>query len=379
MKRIIQARTIVVKVGSATITTDEGELDAQFLISLARQLSEVRRSNRHVVLVTSGAIRTGIAALKSSGVTVRPRLSLPEKQAAAAVGQGLLMHAYQRSFARYHQPVAQVLLTRGDLDERKRFLNARNTFHTLFAMGVVPIVNENDTVAVEEIRFGDNDTLAAMVAIIADADLMILLSVVDGLFLGEINSGKPVQRVESITPAIEAAVQREVSPGGTGGMTTKLEAARQAMSAGIPTVLANGRTKDVVLRILHGEPIGTFFAPAEEVAARSNLSSRKKWIAFGRRPRGELIVNEGARKSIVENGRSLLAVGIVDVRGSFSAGDMVSVRDEQGREFARGLVNYDSQEIYKVMGLRSSQIERVLGYRDFDEVIHRDNLVKIAL
>ena len=162
-------------------------------------------------------------------------------------------------------------------------------------------------------------------------------------------------------------------------MTTKLEAARQAMSAGIPTVLANGRTKDVVLRILRGEPIGTFFAPAEEVAARSNLSSRKKWIAFGRRPRGELIVNEGARKSIVENGRSLLAVGIVDVRGSFSAGDMVSVRDEQGREFARGLVNYDSQEIYKVMGLRSSQIERVLGYRDFDEVTHRDNLVKIAL
>ena len=376
MKRLIQAKTVVVKVGSSTITNADGEIDTRYLLDLARQLSEVRQSGRNVVLVTSGAVRAGVTALRTHGTNAPAHLSVPEKQAAAAVGQGLLMHAYSRAFARRDQQVAQILLTREVLDGRRNFLNTRNTIRALFEMGIVPIVNENDTVAVDEIKFGDNDTLASMVAIVVDADLMILLSVVDGLYLGEISQGKALERVDRITREIEAAVRKDLSAGGTGGMYTKIQAARQAIGAGIPMVLAHGRATDVVLRIMRGEPMGTYFASTMERNKQTRLTSRKKWIAFGRRPRGEVVVNEGAMRSIVENGKSLLAVGIVGVSGAFDVGDMVSLREERVGEFARGLVNYRSQDINKVMGLRSNQIEKALGFRDFDEVVHRNNLVR---
>jgi glutamate 5-kinase len=364
---VARARRIVVKVGSSTLTRD-GALRPRAFSELARQIAGLVDSRREVVLVSSGAIAAGSRELGWS----HPGRSIPEKQAAAAVGQIGLVETYRRRFARHGRRVAQVLVTRTGLEDRERYLNARHTLVTLLELGVVPIVNENDTVATEEIRFGDNDNLSATIVNLVAAELLVILTDVDGLFAEPPRPGAPkpplLSRVPEITPEIERAARGAGSVFGRGGMTTKLEAARSAARSGAATVVCNGREKDVLLRVARGEPLGTLFLPG------SRLGSRKHWLAFTTKPRGTLVLDEGAARAVVERGRSLLPAGIVAVRGRFGIGDPVTCVDATGRELARGLVSYTSEEVARILGRSTREIVRVLGYSNGDEVIHRDDL-----
>jgi glutamate 5-kinase len=369
-----RARRIVVKVGSSILTRD-GRLRMRVFGDLARQVSALAAQGREVVVVSSGAIAIGSRRL---GWT-HPGRSIPEKQAAAAVGQIGLVEIYQRRFARHHKQVAQVLVTRGGLEERERFLNARHTLLMLLRLGVVPIVNENDTVATEEIRFGDNDNLSATVVNLVAADLLVILTDVDGLWreapAEPVARGRRARRpeifdvVEDVTREVERAAQGSSSAFGRGGMTTKLEAAQAAARCGASTVVCNGFAKDVLLRVAAGEPVGTLFLSGQR------LASRKHWLAFTMRTRGELVIDEGAARAVVQRGKSLLPAGIAEVRGKFGIGDPVAVVDAQGRVLARGLVAYSSDEIRRIARLPAREIRPVLGYSNGDEVIHRDNLV----
>jgi glutamate 5-kinase len=365
------ARRLVVKVGSGVLT-NRGALRQRIFSEIARQISELCDCGRQVVLVSSGSIAMGSRTL---GWT-HPGRSIPEKQAAAAVGQIGLLELYRRRFARYGKQVAQVLVTRSGLDDRERFLNARRTLTTLLSLGVVPVVNENDTVATEEIRFGDNDSLSATVVNLIAADLLVILTDVDGLHVRAPERGRrkpPLYGViESITPEIEAAAGGSNSAFGRGGMITKLGAARSAARSGAATVLCHGRTPDVIAKVASGEPVGTLFASG------SRLASRKHWLAFTAQPRGRVMVDEGAVRALVERGRSLLPAGIVGVEGSFGIGDPVSCVDERGCEFARGLAAYASGEVNRIKGVSTRSITQLLGYSNGDEVIHRDDLVLLG-
>lgn len=362
-------KRIVIKVGTSTLTDNDGRVDREYIASLTTQIAALRSDGFDVVLVTSGAIRAGMERM---ALKERPK-TIPENQAAAAIGQGLLMQTYAELFARHDVTTGQVLLTSEDFGHRRRYLNARNTMLTLFRHGAVPIVNENDTVAVEEIRVGDNDNLAALVASSLEADLLIILSNVAGLYdtqPSKSRSARVIPLVEKITPAIRAIAGEAQTKGGTGGMRTKVQAAEIAVNSGVTMVIADGRRPNVIPDIVAGAQVGTKFVPREE-----RLRSRKRWIAFGAAARGGIAVNDGAKRMICDRGKSLLAAGITGVTGSFSSGDLVKILDKEGNQFARGLVNYSAAEIEKVKGKRSSDIEGVLGYKDFDEVIHRDNLV----
>ena len=362
-------KRVVVKVGTSTLTDERGIIDRSYLASLADQIAGLRSSGVDVLLVTSGAIRAGIEKL---GLDERPN-TIPEKQAAAAVGQGLLMHAYSEALGRHGISAGQVLLTREDFGDRKRYLNARNTMLTLFRHRVVPIVNENDTVAVEEIQVGDNDNLAALVASSLEADLLILLSDVPGVYGADPSKSPSVDVLPIVTEIddkIRSVAGEARSRDGTGGMRTKIEAAEITMNSGVTMVVADGRRPNVVADIVAGKQVGTTFLPKGE-----RLCSRKRWIAFGAPVSGGIVVNDGARKMVCERGKSLLAAGITNVVGKFSSGDMVKVLDGEGNQFARGFVNYSAAEVGKIMGKRSSEIEGILGHKDFDEVIHRDNMV----
>lgn len=364
-----RVRRLVVKVGSGLVATPEAGADPARIEALAAEIAGVRQG-REVVLVTSGAILTGTARL---ALPRRPR-SIPEKQAAAAVGQSALMWHYEAAFKRHGIAVGQVLLTAQDISDRVRYLNARNTLRTLLRLHVLPIVNENDTVAVEEIRVGDNDNLSALVASLIDADLLVLLTDVAGLYTEDpaVNpAARKIDTVEAVTPEVERLVWDRSGRISVGGMATKLEAAQKAAGAGIPMVIASGREPGVLGRVLAGEPVGTFFKPRAD-----RLAARKRWIAFAVPPRGRLTVDAGALRALTQQGRSLLPSGVVDVQGEFSAGEVVAVVSEaDGREFGRGLVNFDAAELRKIRGARTSEIEARLGCRSFDEVIHRDNLV----
>jgi glutamate 5-kinase len=364
-----RARRIVVKVGSSVLTRD-GTLRSRMFSDVARQVSQLCEDGREVVVVSSGAIAIGSREL---GWSV-PGRSIPEKQAAAAVGQIGLIEIYRRRFARRGRRVAQILVTRTGLEERERFLNARHTLLTLLRLGVVPVVNENDTVATEEIRFGDNDNLSATVVNLVGADLLVILTDVDGLYDRPPSEpgAEPARLydvVESIGTEIERAAQGSVSAFGRGGMTTKLQAAQAAARCGASTVLCNGNAKDVLLRVAAGEREGTLFL------AGSRIASRKHWLAFTLGTRGSLVIDEGAARAVVERGKSLLAAGIVEVRGKFGIGDPVACIDPSGRELARGLVAYGSEEIRRIARRTAREIPQVLGYSNGDEVIHRDDLV----
>lgn len=363
-------KRVVVKVGTAVLTTRDGNLDREFINSLCSQMARARELGWEVICVTSGAIRAGAERLK---LKRRPQL-LPEKQAAAAVGQGLLLQLYSESLASHQITSAQVLLTRDDFSDRSRYLNARNTLMKLLDYGVVPIINENDTVSVAEIRFGDNDMLASLVGTIVEADLVMLLTDVPGLCWEKPKRGsepKVISVVEEITPELEnIAAGGDSERGGTGGMASKLEAARVAMASGVALHIVPGREPDVVLRSIAGEELGTRFQPSA-----TRLNSRKRWIAFAVPVRGSIKVNENAAKYIVSHNKSLLAVGITDVSGEFESGELVRIINEQGQGVARGFVNYNSDEVRRIMGQKSSEIAETLGYKAFDEVIHRDNLV----
>jgi glutamate 5-kinase len=367
-----RARRIVVKVGSSILTRD-GELRQRTFTEVARQVAALCDAGREVVVVSSGAIAIGSREL---GWEV-PGRSIPEKQAAAAVGQIGLVEIYRRRFARHGRRVAQILVTRTGLEERERFLNARRTLSTLLGLGVVPIVNENDTVATEEIRFGDNDNLSATVVNLVGADLLVILTDVDGLYdrppsaAGVEEPPRLFDVVESVGAEIERAAQGSASAFGRGGMTTKLQAAQAAARCGASTILCNGHAKDVLLRAAQGERVGTLFL------AGSRIASRKHWLAFTLGTRGALVVDDGAARALVERGKSLLAAGIVEVQGKFGIGDPVACLDPSGRELARGLVAYGSEEIRRIARRPAREIAEVLGYSNGDEVIHRDDLVLV--
>jgi glutamate 5-kinase len=368
-RALSRVRRLVVKVGSGLITAPGQGPDGKRIAALAADIAAVATDKREVALVSSGAIVTGMARL---GLPARPR-SIPEKQAAAAVGQSALMWHYEQAFKKHDIQVGQVLLTGQDIGDRGRYLNARNTLLTLLDFDVLPIVNENDTVAVDEIKVGDNDNLAALVAHLIDADLVILLTDVDGLYTGDPRRDPTARRLETVE-AVTADIRRLVFDAeagvSVGGMSTKLEAAQKAGASGIPMVIANGREPGVVTRILKGETVGTYFQPRDD-----RLAARKRWIAFAVRPQGRLTVDAGAKKALTERGKSLLPSGLVDVSGDFQAGEVVALAEAEGGDFARGLVNYDANELRKIRGAKTGDIERALGYKGFGEVIHRDNLV----
>ncbi|MEE8581552.1 MAG: glutamate 5-kinase [Myxococcota bacterium] len=363
-----RARRIVVKIGSSTLSRN-GELRPRVFTDLARQVSELIESDRQVVLVSSGSIAVGRRELGWGHADN----SIPEMQAAAAVGQIGLVELYKRRFARLDKKVAQVLLTRAGLEEREHFLNARRTLLELLRLGVVPIVNENDTVATEEIRFGDNDNLSATVVNLVGAELLIILTDVDGLHHEKPCADRPTPPlfdvIEAITPEIEKAAQGSDNASGRGGMITKLEAARTAARSGAATVVCRGRGRDTLLRVVAGESVGTLFLSGQK------LNSRKHWLAFTARTRGELVIDPGAVRALLERGRSLLPAGVVEVRGNFRIGDSVTCVDQQGRQLARGLAGYSAEDVTRIRGLATREIPRVLGYSNGDEVIHRDNLV----
>ncbi len=369
-KTFSQTRKILIKIGSAVLTGADG-LDLKIINSLVREIAELIHNKYSVVLVTSGAILSGKHRLNITGKLK----SIPEKQAAAAIGQGRLMRVYSKLFEKQGLYVAQILLTLSDLSDRQRYLNIRNTLSTLMEWGVTPIINENDTVAVDEIKFGDNDNLAAMIANIVEADLFINLTSTDGLFdrnPAESKKAKLIELVHEITDQIEAAATADTSAGGTGGMKSKVLAAKKVTTMGIPCVIAPGKRKKVLTDILAGKEIGTLFLPMADY-----LNSKKYWIAFTLQPGGKLVIDDGAKKALLEKGKSLLPSGVVDVEGNFDLGDPVSCVDLAGVTLAKGLVNYNSAEIRKIKGLKTSQISQILGNKDYDEVIHRDNLAII--
>ena len=365
-----KAKRIVVKVGTSTITYPNWKTNYGKIERLARELTDLANQGKEIILVSSGAGAVGRDRL---GLTAKPK-TIPGKQAAAAVGQGILMHTYERIFGEYGQMVAQILLTKVDAIDRHRYTNCRNTFQALLDQHVIPIVNENDVVALDELKIGDNDNLSALVAGIVDADVDIILSDVDGLYTANPQTNKKaklIHEVEEITPEIEAVAGGAGSAGGTGGMYTKMQAAVAAVSTGINLVIASGDEPHVISRVLDGEELGTFF-----VSKENRLQFRKRWLAFGARIVGTLTVDEGLAKAVKRKGScSILPVGMTKVEGVFDTGATVSVVDKEGHELARGIVNYPSDDLQKIIGAKTTAIAKILGHKHFDEVIHRDNLV----
>ena len=361
-------RRAVVKAGSGVLTGRDG-LNRKVINNLTNDICGLREKGIEVILVSSGAIASGIRKI---GLPKRPA-SISEQQATAAVGQSSLMMAYEKAFGRHGQMVAQILITRDDLNHRRRYLNARNTIFTLLSWGITPIINENDTVVVDEIKFGDNDNLGAMVTNMTESQILINLTDIDGLFDKDPRIYKDARLIRVVDKMNKEVIRYAGSiPGflGTGGMASKIKAARKVNLAGIPVIIANGRRQGVLRRIFMGEEIGTLFIPQDTI-----LCGRKRWIAFTKSPKGNLIIDQGAVEALTKRGKSLLPSGIKEVRGSFSLGDSVVLMDEKGLEIGAGMVNYTSGDIKKIMGLKSSYIESRLGFKHDDEVIHRDNLV----
>jgi glutamate 5-kinase len=364
-------KRIVVKIGSNILAHDDEGLDIKRITTISRDISDVKDMGYDVVVVSSGAIAAGMGKL---GLKTKPK-DIKLKQASAAVGQSALMWAYERSFGKYGKQVAQVLLTRDDFADRKRYINAKNTLLTLFSYKVVPIINENDTVSTDEIKFGDNDHLASLVASLIEAERLIILSDVDGLYTEDPRSSAQanlIDYVEEITPDIEKRAGGAGSSVGTGGMYSKLLAAKRALNHGIVVHIITGKRERVLTQLMEGKPSGTLFKPKEE-----RLSSRKGWIAYGSRAKGSLVIDDGAVKALVQGGKSLLPSGIISVEGAFDAGDAIYCLDAGGNRIAKGLTNYTSAEINRIKGGKTSQIEEVLGYKYSEEVIHRDNLVLV--
>jgi glutamate 5-kinase len=363
------AGTIVVKVGTRVLTRDDGSLDESRIEALAEQLHLLMQTGRKVVLVSSGAVASGMGRL---GLTERPK-DLAKLQAVAAVGQSCLVQSYDRIFRTLGRPAAQVLLTADELDERPRYLNVRNTLLTLLEYGAVPIINENDTVSTEELEttFGDNDRLAAMVTNLIRAPLLVLLSDVLGLYDGDPREpgSKLISTVTKLDESIFGLVRDKKTGLSKGGMASKLNAARMATLAGENVIITSGRDFSVLGRIAAGEEVGTLF-----VAQGQAITSWKRWIGFTAQPRGTLVVDEGARRAVESTGRSLLAIGVVDVQGDFTKGDVVALRDKSGAEFARGLTNYSAAEVLRIKGLKTDAIAAALGHCPYQEVIHRDNM-----
>ncbi len=363
------ARRVVVKVGSSLVTDDGRGLDAEALARIASQIAGLVRAGQQVVLVSSGAIAAGMQRL---GWSRRPR-QIHELQAAAAVGQMGLAQAYETEFRAQGLRSAQVLLTHADLADRERYLNARSTLFTLLGLGVVPVINENDTVVTDEIKFGDNDTLGALVANLVEADVLVILTDQRGLFSADPRidpAATLIAQAQAGDPALERIAGGAGSAIARGGMITKVLAAKRAARSGAHTVIASGREPDVLLRLARGEPVGTHLR-----ASTSTLNARKQWLADHLQLKGRLVIDEGAVAALLQGGRSLLPIGVTEVHGDFQRGDVVACVDAAGREVARGLVNYASDEARRIARRATAEIESILGFIEEPELIHRDNLV----
>ena len=360
---------IVVKVGTRLLTYKTGKLNLGIIEKIVRELADLKNQGKDIILVSSGAVGAGIGKL---GLKKKP-VQIPEKQAIAAVGQGVLIQFYEKLFAEYGHVVAQVLLTREDIENRGRYINSRNTLLHLLKFNAIPIINENDTISTEEIEFGDNDRLSALVSTLVGADLLIILTDIDGLYTANPRldpAAKCIPLVEVISEELKNAAGTTGEMMATGGMITKLQAAEIAMSAGIDMVIADGHHDNILNRILSGEPTGTYFC-----AQGGHLRSRKRWIAFAQKVKGTITIDEGAEKALKIQGKSLLPIGILQVNGEFARGENISILSQQGEEIARGLVNYNAQELKKIMGCKSVEIISILGYCCEEEVVHRNNLV----
>ncbi len=371
-EQLKQVRRVVIKVGSRVLTVDSGGLDVGVITRLCDEIADLRKQGLEVILVSSGAVAAGRDALRSPD----NHLTMPQKQAAAAVGQPLLMQAYQQACTRHGLVTAQILLTADDLANRGRFLNARTTLESLLSAGVLPVINENDSVAFAEIKFGDNDNLSALVTSLAEADLLLILTDIEGLYTADPCSdpdARLVPLVRSITRDVERMAGSSGSNVGTGGMATKVSAAKKAARYGVPTILAPGKQPGIVTAALAGEEVGTYFVPVKE-----GLNRRKHWIAYTLRPTGKLLVDTGACRALLEKGTSLLPSGITGVEGRFERACCVRICGPDGVEIARGLADYSSLEVALLAGRKSSEIEQILGYRYGDEVVHRDNLVLVS-
>jgi glutamate 5-kinase len=368
---LVSAKRVVIKIGSRVLVQRTGRPDTRRMRELVRQLAVLHEAGHEVILVSSGAIGAGMEAL---GMKRRPT-TVPDLQMAAAVGQSRLMATYDDLFGKHDIKIGQILLTHDDLNHRLRHLNARNTMLNLLANRIVPIVNENDVIAVDEIKFGDNDLLASLVAIMMEADALILLTTVDGFRLPH---GEGRTRRASVLAGVDAkTLSHAIGKGSelsTGGMASKLQSAGMALSTGIPVVIANGRKDDIILQAVGGKDVGTFIMPAR-VRETGGIPLRKRWIAFFHKPGGSVTLDAGAISAIREKGRSLLAIGIKKVEGDFATGSVLNIIDESSKLIARGLTSYSSADIRTIMGRKTSEITTLLGARDYDEVIHRDNMV----
>ncbi|MBI4526444.1 MAG: glutamate 5-kinase [Deltaproteobacteria bacterium] len=369
-KRFLRrARRVVLKIGSQILSSPAG-IEEGRIKDLARNLADLHDQGKELVIVSSGAVAAGMTRL---GLKERPK-TIPQKQAIAAVGQIKLMALYERHFSRFKKNVAQVLLTHEDLANRQRYLNAKHTLRTLLESKIIPIVNENDTVAVEEMKFGDNDHLSSLVATLLEADLLVVLSDVDGVYDRDPHihrDARLIPLIADVKKSKEELRGNTRSPLGTGGMASKVSAAEKAAAAGIPTIIANGLKPQILTRVFDiKSEAGTLVLPDE-----NRLAIRKHWIAYNLKPAGEIIVDPGAYDALVQRGKSLLPSGLREIHGSFGVGECVRCLDIDGKEFARGLVNYSAQELAQIRGLHTSKIEKILGYKSYDEIIHRDDLV----
>lgn len=372
IKNLSKTKRIVIKIGSNVLSTDRG-VRRSFFTDLAKQVASLRRKGIEVVIVSSGAIAV---ALNNFNESTKPK-SIADKQAYAALGQPQLMKQYMAAFGKHKISVGQILLTHANLQNRNQFLNARHALMALIKRGIVPIVNENDSVAVDEIQFGDNDRLSSFVTHLVEADLLIILSHVDGLYdrdPARHDGARLVQKVQHIDDFVRSFVFTGPSAKGAGGMASKLEAAQFCMHLGIPVFITSGFQKDCVLNLWKkASPMGTLFLPEKD-----SLTARQRWISKILKPRGEIVIDAGAVKALEERKRSLLASGVREVKGRFDQGDCVEVQTVRGRVVAQGLSNYSSFELQKIKGLKSSQFEKHLGYKLADEAVHKDNLVLLS-
>ncbi len=366
----MKMKRLVIKIGSNILASAEQGLNTKRLHAITKDISDVVDKGYEAVIVSSGAIAAG---LKKLGLRKKPK-DIKLKQAAAAIGQSSLVWAYEQSFADFNKKVAQVLLTQDDITNRLRYINVKNTLFTLLSYHVIPLINENDPVAVDEIKFGDNDMLASLIAGLVEADMLIILSDVDGLYTRDPKNkdARLIDCIEEITSDIEKLAGGRGSAVGTGGMYSKLLAARQANNHGIPVVIINGRKSGLLLRFFNGEKVGTYFKPKKQ-----RLSSKKGWIAYGLKSKGSIYLDEGAVKALTGRGKSLLPSGIKKIEGKFGVGDAVNCFTKDGNKIAKGLTNYSSEDIKHIKGKKTFEIEKILGYKYSDEVIHRDNLVLI--
>ena len=371
-KTLSNVSKIVIKIGTRVLTDEDGLLDKNQIMELSKQVIALRSRGFCVVIVSSGSIGAGISAL---GLQKRPNI-LPELQAAAAIGQGKLIETYNECFKKHGYHAAQLLLTRQDFEDRQRYLNTSNTLHSLLNFKTIPIVNENDTISVDEITFGDNDILSALVTNLLRADLLILLSSVDGLYTAPPTPGKRcrvLSVVDSISDDIKKLAFKQKTKEGVGGMESKLEAANIATGSGEAVIIANGRQSEILSKIMNYDNVGTLFIPHKK-----KIASRKRWIGFTVRPKGKIYVDEGALNALQKKGKSLLPSGVVKIDGKFVKGDVVSIVSAgDDKEIARGLMNYSDDEARKVKGLRTSLMKKTLGYKPYNEIIHRDNIVML--